>query len=110
MERLDNFSKILLATGQINFVANTLKSVINGYKTLPVTDFSKTAISDHEEKLAGVLGELTMTLQSLADYMNDGSMVCQIDERVSSAASEILFFDMDEVETDYSNGLDPVEN
>ncbi len=101
-EKLDYFSKILLATGQINYMASIVDGVNNEIKWLPNQDGILSAgISEREEVLKSIVDDLTNTLEKLGDLMNGQDMCKPIDERITAPAFHILVHGEDELETEY---------
>lgn len=105
-QRLDAFSKILLATGQINWMANSLNGVIADYRMVTSASDGKSQnlikefLKDKEAFMDEVVGALSKIMEDLGDYLNNGDMVSEIDIRVGKAPFDILH-GKDEVERDY---------
>lgn len=102
MENLDYFSKILIATGNINYVANALSTLLAQRKTFTGDNRAfKETNAEMEAELADTVEQLSGIYERLLDYMDDQDAVCQIDVRLSKVPYEILIEGMDEVETEY---------
>lgn len=109
--KLDDYSKILLATSQINMLANNLNQVKSGralFKALNNRPFlnDETATetetdTEIDKALNKAVDKLTAIYQKLADVLNDIDAVSPIDERISKVPGEILLFGMDETEEEY---------
>ncbi len=101
-QKLDSFKKILLATGQINYLASAIQEVIEGSK---MNEDVISAISDRAEAqkdaLNQAVGGLASIMEMLAEIANDHDFTLPIDERISRVPFEILLHDMDDVESDY---------
>ena len=87
-QKLDSFKKILLATGQINYLASAIQEVIEGSKM-------------NEDVISAISGGLASIMEMLAEIANDHDFTLPIDERISRVPFEILLHDMDDVESDY---------
>lgn len=110
-EKLDDFSKILLATSTINYMASNLNDVKRDYEFLnsdstnersQIADKAmKDGLENHKKYLASTLKRLCDTIEELGNYMDGRDMVCAIDERVYDAPLDILLHGKDEVENSY---------
>ena len=114
-EKLDLFSKILLATSTINYMASTLNAVNEQYKVALVSEgideedngLSKnilaTLIADQDKKLQELTMGLTGIIRDFGNYLNKKDCVCAIDARIYKPSSEILLEDKDEVNNTYND-------
>ena len=101
-QKLDPFKKILLATGQINYLSSTIQEVIEGAKIYEVMDgIISDRVEAQRETLDQAAKELTSIMETLAEIANGQDFVLPIDERISRVPFEILLHDMDDVEMDY---------
>jgi len=102
-EKLDNQSKILLATAQIAFMTKTIESArVNLISGSPEKDSVPGKLAaDHEEFLNSIVAELSVLMEEIGDHMNGHDMICRIDERISAAPFAILVHGQDDVEEDY---------
>lgn len=90
-EKLDTFSKILLATQSINYMANCVNGVLQQYKMIPTKDEVITkGITDKENALFTAEKHLVKVMEELGDFMNDAGFSMQIDDRVTREAFSIL--------------------
>lgn len=100
--RLDSFSKILLATGQINYMAASMHAVNEQMKFIPdEKKIHAEGIAERDIMLAEVVSDLMPIMEKLADLLNNRDCVCAIDERVSKVPFEILIDGKDECEELY---------
>ena len=114
-EKLDLFSKILLATSTINYMALTLNTVNEQYKVALVSEgideedngLSKniltTLIAEQDKKLEELTMGLTGIIRDLGNYLHKKDCVCAIDARIYKPLSEILLEDKDEVNNTYND-------
>lgn len=112
--KLDGFHKLLLATGQIQFLGSTLNDVIKD-KILIVYELKKApgnvgpegmkAIQDgldaNIEQMKEFSERATQLMSDIADTLNDCDVVTEIDQRITKVPFEVLVHGMDEVENDY---------
>lgn len=103
--KLDDYSKILLATSQINMLANNLNQIKSGrwvFESLPFLNQAETEINAEIDKaLRSTVEKLSNVFEELAVFLDGIDAVSPIDVRISKAASEILLFDKDETEEEY---------
>ncbi|MBC9913152.1 hypothetical protein [Chitinophaga varians] len=98
-EKLDTYSKILLATQTINYLASNMNTVITQVRSIPgMSQIQIDGAAATEEVLIAALSQLTTVMEALGDYVNNVDMVCTIDERVTNAAFDILIHGKDKVE------------
>ena len=99
-EKLDSFSKILIATGQINYMASSINSVNMQIKT--VSDDKGTfkhRIDQRDKALADAVCKLGEVMEDLGDLINVQDCISPIDERVSNVPFEIIIHGKDEIES-----------
>lgn len=102
-ERLDSFSKILIATGQINYMASSIDGVQKQIVCLPDENgYHKDGIEERRRLLEITVRRLTSIAQEMGEFINSRDMLCPIDIRVSKVPFEILG-GMDEVEKEYQS-------
>lgn len=108
IEKLDNLSKVLLATGTINYMAAGLDRIIQNVIVVPDKQFGEDATNfltkSHkakEERMEELVKDLSTVVENIANYMNSIDAVCAIDIRATKVPCEILLHDMDEVENYY---------
>lgn len=101
-EKLDAFRKILIATGQINYLAANMSEVNSQMKLLcDEHGYHKEGIKARDEMLDSVVEKLSDIMEDMAELLNGQDAVCEIDIRVSSVPFEILRHGKDEVDTNY---------
>jgi len=101
-EKLDSFSKILIATGQINYLASQINMTNIAIKSVPdELGWRAEGIKDRDEALAETVMKLSDIMQELADLMNNQDFTQEIDARITKAPFEILIHGMDDVTTEY---------
>jgi hypothetical protein len=97
-QKLDSLSKILIATGQINYMAASIDSVNEQIKMIP----------DKQELLAEVVTKLGAIMEDMGNLINGQDCICHIDERVSKVPFEIIIHGMDDTEKDYETEQEAV--
>jgi len=114
-EKLDLFSKILLATSTINYMASSLNAVNEQYKDVLYleekvrddndisTKALETLVADQDKKLEEVSENLAGILKSFGNYLHKKDCVCAIDARIYKLSSEILLEGKDEVDNTYDD-------
>ncbi|CAG5001661.1 hypothetical protein DYBT9275_02715 [Dyadobacter sp. CECT 9275] len=110
-QKLDNMSKILLATSTINYMANTINGVIIDFQniencqTTTQSDWPKQimaeSLKNKQEFMAEMTKKLSDIVEEFGNYLNDNDIVCEIDMRINRAPCEILLLGMDECENSY---------
>ena len=98
MQKLDSFSKILLATQTINYMAHTLCRVNEALKRFPdhhavISEGNK----DREEVIKTTLKKLSDIMEELGNVLNNYDCTLPIDERVTKGAFEIVIHGKDNV-------------
>lgn len=103
-EKLDSFSKILVATGQINYLASCINSVNTAIKMIPDEKGVHTdSIKDRDDILTEAADKLAAIMEDLADLMNDQDFAQTIDVRLTKAPFGVLLHGMDETEVEYES-------
>jgi len=114
-EKLDLFSKILLATSTINYMASSLNAVNEQYKVALAAEcideedngLSKniltTLVAEQDKKLEALTNGLIDMIRDFGSYLNKKDCVCAIDARIYKAPSEILVEGKDEVNNTYND-------
>lgn len=106
-QRLDSLSKILVATGQINYMAASIDSVNEQIKFIPDKEgFHKDGIKARDEILRDVTSDLAAIMQKMGNLINAQDCICAVDMRVAKVPFEILIEKMDECENDYESNHD----
>lgn len=102
-QRLDSFSKILIATGQINYMASSIDGVNEQIKIsgLGEKDVHKEGLQQRERVLSEVVRDLSKVMNKLGDIINSHDCICAIDMRIAKIPFEIIVSGMDEVDNDY---------
>jgi len=96
--KLDNFSKILLATSTINYLASSLDSVTKQIQSLKEDDVFAYRIHTSNEILNNAVISLGQIMEALGEGLNNMDSVCPIDERVTSPAFDIIIHGKDDTE------------
>lgn len=114
-QKLDNFNKILLANGTINYMASALEGVRKDYQTIVAINSKKETpdefsdkvmtegLASKNEMMDETLKKLCAIIEDLGNYLDGHDIVCPIDARIYSVPLNILLHDMDEEETVYEN-------
>lgn len=108
-QKLDSLSKILIATGQINYMAASIDSVNEQIKMIPdKQEFHAGGIKERDELLAEVVTKLGAIMEDMGNLINGQDCICHIDERVSKVPFEIIIHGMDDTEKDYETEQEAV--
>jgi hypothetical protein len=100
-QKLDSFSKILLATVTINYLASMLDGVNSDMKFIPDPDkVHAEGIQKRQVALENAVEKLKEVMNELGDAMD---AVCPIDEYVTEPAFNVLCHGHDNVEGDFEN-------
>lgn len=100
--KLDSLSKILIATGQINYMAASLFSVNTQIRMIPDEDgVHKDGIEDREAALQETVKELGQIMEKLGNCINRWDCICNIDERVATVPFNIIIHGKDDTEEEY---------
>lgn len=100
--KLDLFSKILIATGQINYMAASINGANEQIKFIPDKEkIHAEGIAQREECLAKVVKMLTPIMEEMGNLINAQDCICHIDTRVSQVPFEILIHGMDDTDENY---------
>lgn len=90
-EKLDSFSKILLATHAISYMTNQIHSVNEQIKMIPTKDESLLkGIEKRNEVLKDTSELLSAVMKDLGDFMNNSGIGCDIDSKVMSPIFKII--------------------
>ena len=101
-QKLDAFSKILIATGQINYMAASINGVNEQMKFIPDKDgIHKDGIKAKDDLLDEVVEKLGLIMEDMGNLINSHDCICTIDERVGKVPFEIIVHKMDDTEIDY---------
>jgi hypothetical protein len=103
MERLDSFSKILIATAQINYMAASINNVNEQIKLtgLAKNPVHAEGVREKDELLDAAVEKLAAIMEDMGNYINNNDCICPIDERVAQVPFEIIVHKKDEVEKSY---------
>lgn len=98
-EKLDTYSKILLATANINYVAWMVQGVQEQIKQTRMADpVILSAYATNQEVLNEALAALREVMEDMGNFVNNFDMVTSMDERITSPAYDIIIHGKDEVE------------
>lgn len=98
-QKLDSFSKILLATGAINYMASGINYVNEQCRLLPDEHgFHKEGIAERDKLLADTVKQLGQVMEDLGNYMNGADCICPIDVRATKQAFQIIIHGKDNVD------------
>ncbi len=101
-EKLDSLSKIIIATGQINYMAVSIDSVNEQMKFIPdEKGFHAEGIKQFDEALAATVVRLADIMEDLGNLINNRDAICHIDTRVAKVPFEIICGGKDECEKVY---------
>jgi hypothetical protein len=100
-QKLDSLSKILIATGQINYMAASIDSVNEQIKMIPDENgYHAEGIKKRNELLAETVISLTAVMKKMGSLID---CICTIDARVAQVPFEILVEGMDDTTKDYED-------
>lgn len=107
-EKLDQLSKILLATGTINYLATSMFCVNKDMKYLvhrhPETEkVHGGGIKEKDEVLDEVIGKLTEVMELLGNTLSNCDAVCPLDQYVTTPAFQVVVHGNDNPEGDFDN-------
>lgn len=102
-EKLDPLSKILVATGAINYLSNCLYSVNRDIKSVVHNnprqrEILEPGILQREDVLFSTVKKLSVIMEELGNILNAHDSICQIDERVTDEAFKIVVHGEDNIE------------
>jgi hypothetical protein len=101
---LDSLSKIIIATGQINYMAVSIDSVNEQMKFIPdEKGYHSEVIKQFDEALSDTVGKLAEIMEDLGNLINGRDAICHIDTRVAKVPFEIIVAGMDDCEKDYED-------
>lgn len=114
MEKLDSLSKIMLATGAINYMAVSIDSVNEQIKMTKLAYAAKPGLGDfdevhgerikaRDEVLAEVVTDLAAVMEKLGDLINGHDCLCSVDVFATKAAFHVVVLGNDDTEGDYDN-------
>ena len=103
--KLSPISKILLATGQINYIANVINSSNEQIKMIPFPPNMNSnvyieSIKERDDILQQTWQKLSKIMEDLADLQNNQDMTFDIDERIGRGIFDILLCGKDDIEDD----------
>lgn len=97
-DKLDSLSKIMLATGAINYMACSIDSVNEQIKTIPdLRKVHEEGIKQRDEMLFKVWGKLGDIMEEMGDLINMQDCLCPIDVRATREAFNIVVSGKDDV-------------
>jgi hypothetical protein len=109
-QKLDSLSKIIIATGQINYMAVSIDSVNEQIKFIPdKKGVHKEGIEARDEILAETVTKLAAIMEELGNFVNNTDCICHIDTRVAATPFEIIIQGMDDCEKDYTDDEEDAE-
>lgn len=103
-QKLNSFSKILLATGTINYLASMIEGVNSEMKMMPgftsLGSVHKEGIEQRDKDMDEALALLEQAMEILGNSLNEQ---CAIDIYVTTPAFNVLIHGHDDVEGDFDN-------
>lgn len=98
-ERLDDYSKILIATNAINYMANNIDRVNSQMKTVKLDiNTIKEGIKQRDEALSVAVESLGQIMENLGNIMNDHDISGAIDEKITAPAFDIIIHGKDTIQ------------
>lgn len=100
-EKLDPLSKIIIATGQINFMSAHIHVANSQIRLIPDQyGFQKDGLDERNSLLNEVVENLGDIMEKLGNLINSYDMATPIDERVSEVPFDIVVHGNDDIEGD----------
>lgn len=101
--KLDDFNKILLATGAINYLSSSIYGVNENMKYLlnsdiPVDKTLKEGIDIRNTLLSDTVTKLYEVMEELGEYMNGYDCISPVDIRATNEAFKIVSGEHDNIE------------
>lgn len=101
MEKLDSFGKILLATGNINYLAAAIHGLNEQMRFIPDSDgVHKPGIEKRDNDLADALAHLTQAMEILGNSLEEP---CAIDVYVTTPSFQVIMHGHDDIEGDFDD-------
>ena len=104
-EKIDSFSKILLATQTINYMAAQINQVKKDMEHIVSQNqhnnqgsVARASANDKEYLLGLCVGRLSDIMELLGNHMNNTDTIMPIDRRITDTAFEIIIHGKDNVE------------
>lgn len=102
-EKLNDFSKILLATSAINYMASQIDSVNKEMKAVQMgvpkhAEAIQSNIDYRNGVLLGSVQKLAEIMNELGDCMSNNDIVMPIDEKITTPAFDIIVHGEDAIE------------
>lgn len=101
-QKLDSLSKIILATGAINYMAAGIDSVNEQIKMIQppadMKDVFADGIKGRDAVLAKAVKQLAQVMEDLGNYMNNNDCLCPLDVRVTEDAFNVIIGGQDDPE------------
>lgn len=102
MEKLDSLSKILLATGSINYMAASIDSVNEQIRMMPDKEgIYKEGIEHRDEVLAETVKDLAKVMNRLGDLINAQDACCPLDQYVTLPPFNVVVHGHDDPNGDF---------
>lgn len=102
MQKLDSFSKILLATGTINYMAASVDSLNQHMRYVQDPNgWHKEGIEEREKVLAETVEDLKKIMNRLGDIINAHDSLSAVDQYVTTPTFNVVVHGHDEVEGDF---------
>lgn len=108
-EKLDSFSKILLATSAINYMASSIDGVNRDMKYIrhndgdALNEFHNKGIEERDKLLEEVVKQLGQIMESMGNIINNHDAICAIDQYITTPAFMVINQGHDETEGDFDN-------
>jgi hypothetical protein len=104
-QKLDSFSKILIATAQINYMAASIDSVNEQIKFSGLASevVHNEGVNERDDILRETVTDLAAIMEKLGNLINNHDCLCAIDERVAKVPFEIIVHGKDDTEKDYED-------
>lgn len=103
-EKLDSLSKILLATGTINYMAASIDSVNEQIKRIAGPgSVHEEGIQQRDEVLAEAVADLAKVMNRLGDLINAQDSLSAVDQYVTTPPFMVVVHGHDNVEGDFDN-------
>lgn len=107
-QKLDSFSKILLATSAINYMASSINGVNRDMKFIIATpppnydaSVHKEGIETKDALLEEVVKDLGAIMEKMGNLINGHDCICPIDQYITTPAFQVVIHGNDDVEGDF---------
>lgn len=108
-QKLDSFSKILLATSAINYMASSIDGVNRDMKFIrhndgdALNEFHNKGIEERDKLMEDVVKQLGQIMESMGNVINGHDAICAIDQYITTPAFNVIIHGNDDTEGDFDS-------